>query len=78
MPLLTAARSVFLPHRTLVCAADGDAAAALGLDPELTHGRTAAADGAARAYVCRGSTCQLPVADADALRATLRRALAAG
>jgi uncharacterized protein YyaL (SSP411 family) len=32
---------------------------------------TASKDGRATAYVCRGSTCSLPLTDAGALRAAL-------
>ncbi|MDB4931402.1 MAG: Thymidylate kinase [Myxococcaceae bacterium] len=74
--LLAAVRSVFVPHRTLACARDEADATALGLDPELLRGR--AAGGGARAYVCRGTTCEAPVGDADALIESLRRALGRG
>ena len=76
--LMATARSVFLPHRALLGAADAASAVALGLDGELVQGRGPAADGAPRAYVCRGTTCQAPVGDGAALLATLRRALAPG
>jgi uncharacterized protein YyaL (SSP411 family) len=76
--LMATARSVFLPQRALLGAADAASAVALGLDGELVQGRGPAADGAPRAYVCRGTTCQAPVGDGAALLATLRRALAPG
>jgi uncharacterized protein YyaL (SSP411 family) len=74
--LLTAVRSVFVPHRTLVCVRDVADAVARGIDPELVRGRDGV-DGA-RAYVCRGTTCEAPAADADALIDSLRRALKRG
>jgi uncharacterized protein len=73
--LLTAARSVFLPHRVLVCAPDAATGVALGLDAELFHGRASGEDGAPRAYVCLGTTCQAPVGDGPALIVTLREAM---
>ncbi len=73
--LLTAARSVFLPHRLLVCAPSEEAAVAMGVDRELVMGRSCGKEGAPRAYVCRGTTCEAPVGDADSLLETLRRVL---
>lgn len=43
----------------------------------LAMGR-AAAEGGAKAYLCRGVTCQQPTTDPDELRAQIREALAAG
>ncbi|MDP3215162.1 MAG: thioredoxin domain-containing protein, partial [Deltaproteobacteria bacterium] len=65
--LVATARSVFLPHRALLVAADAASAVALGLDGELAQGRGPTGDGAPRAYVCRGTTCQAPVGDGDTL-----------
>jgi uncharacterized protein YyaL (SSP411 family) len=73
--MLAAARSVFLPHRLLVCAPDEASAVAMGLDRELLQGRTTGDGGAPRAYVCRGTSCEAPVGDAPSLLATLRRVL---
>lgn len=73
--LLAAARSVFLPHRLLVCAPDEEAAVAMGVDRELVMGRSSGEGGAPRAYVCRGTTCEAPVGDAASLLETLRRVL---
>ena len=73
--MLAAARSVFLPHRLLVCAPDDESGVAMGIDRELLRGRTAGEGGAPRAYVCRGTICEAPVGDATSLLATLRRAL---
>jgi hypothetical protein len=50
--------------------AHADAAGSLAPRLPLTAGR-ASADGSARAYVCRNSTCGLPISDAAALRAAL-------
>jgi hypothetical protein len=61
--LVAAARAVALP--TVILAGEGAA-------PGLRQGKTAAADGAAQAYVCRGATCSAPVRDAAALQALLR------
>jgi uncharacterized protein YyaL (SSP411 family) len=63
--LVTAARRAFAPTR---CFAGAWAA------PSITEGKTAAADGRARAFVCTGPTCSPPVDDAVALRALLERA----
>ncbi len=73
--MLAAARSVFLPHRLLVCAPDEASAVAMGIDRELLQGRTTGDGGAPRAYVCRGTSCEAPVGDAPSLLATLRRVL---
>lgn len=64
--LFAAARGLFLPHRTLV------ATAAAGIDPELSLGRASAPDGSPRAFVCRGTECELPVSTPEALSKTLR------
>ena len=71
--MLRAARGVMLPHRTLVCVASAEAGAAAGVDAHLLEGRSAGADGAPVAYVCRGTACEMPARTADALTATLRR-----
>ncbi|MBP6832256.1 MAG: thioredoxin domain-containing protein, partial [Deltaproteobacteria bacterium] len=75
--LLTAARSVFLPHRLLVCAPDEESAVVMGVDRELVMGRSSGEGGAPRAYVCRGTTCEAPVGDSASLLETLRRVLRA-
>ncbi len=68
-----AARGAYVPHRVMVVARDAEAAVAEGVDPELVAGRTAGPDGAPVAYVCRGTTCEMPARTAEALRETLRR-----
>ncbi len=71
----TVAREVYIPHRMLVVARGAEDARDTGLDPALLAGRSAGADGAPRAYVCRGETCALPVETAHELRVTLERAV---
>ena len=57
--LLDAARRSYAPALSII----GPWASA-----SLREGKTAAADGRAQAYVCRGQTCSAPVTDAAALR----------
>jgi uncharacterized protein YyaL (SSP411 family) len=71
--LLRAARSVYVPHRVLVRAPDADAAVLAGVDAALVAYRTAGPDGAPVAYVCRGTSCEMPARSDEALVETLRR-----
>jgi hypothetical protein len=54
----------------------------IGADADLPEGHPAhgksTRDGEAAAFVCRGTTCSLPIADPDALRAALSREAAPG
>ena len=67
-PLARAAFGVSLPNRVLMRVADGEA---------LPEGHPARGkgkvDGKPTAYVCAGETCSLPLTDAAALEAELRR-----
>ena len=67
-PLARAAFGVSLPNRVLMRVADGEA---------LPEGHPARGkgkvDGQPTAYVCAGETCSLPLTDAAALEAELRR-----
>ena len=67
-PLARAAFGVALPNRVLMRVADGEA---------LPEGHPARGkgkvDGQPTAYVCAGETCSLPLTDAAALEAELRR-----
>jgi uncharacterized protein YyaL (SSP411 family) len=71
--LLCAVRDVHLPHRVIVCVQDEAYAHAHGIDASLVRGRTLTADGHAQAYVCRGTVCDAPVSQADALHELLMR-----
>jgi len=71
--MLAAARGVYVPHRVMVVARDAEAAVAAGVDPALVDYRTPGPDGAPVAYVCRGTSCEMPVRNAEALHETLRR-----
>ncbi len=71
--MLACARSVSLPHRTIVALRDADEGLALGLDPHLVEYRVAGDDGAPVAYVCRGTACEMPARSVESLGATLRR-----
>ncbi|MEZ4406586.1 MAG: thioredoxin domain-containing protein [Polyangiales bacterium] len=68
---LHAARGRYLPHRVLIAAKQGDP----NVDPELLVGRSPAPDGAPRAFVCRGTACEMPVTTREALVETLDRAV---
>ncbi|MDX5366447.1 MAG: thioredoxin domain-containing protein, partial [Alphaproteobacteria bacterium] len=68
-PLARAAFSVSCPARVLMRVADGASLPA----SHPAHGKTAL-DGMPTAYVCAGETCSLPVTDADALVAEMKRA----
>jgi hypothetical protein len=59
------ARRVLAPEDAVVVAAPG-AAPPAGLDPAWLAGRTPEA-GRATAWVCRGTSCSLPVTDPEAL-----------
>jgi uncharacterized protein YyaL (SSP411 family) len=74
--LLAASRSVYVPHRALVCIADEADGVRAGLDAALVRGRTRVG-GAATAYVCRGAVCELPVTDAASLEIRLRESVRA-
>jgi uncharacterized protein YyaL (SSP411 family) len=76
--MLVAARSAYVPHRTLVCAKTGAEAVESGVDETLVEGRAAKPDGSPVAYVCRGNVCDAPVDAADALAETVRRAVGGG
>ena len=65
---LVAARA-YLPNRNVVWLADEDARAACA---EIAAGKTAGPDGEARAFVCRGRTCSLPVSRAEDLETLVR------
>jgi hypothetical protein len=62
--LASRARRVLAPEDAVVVAAPGEAPA--GVDPTWLAGREARG-GLATAYVCRGTTCSLPVTDASQL-----------
>jgi uncharacterized protein YyaL (SSP411 family) len=62
--LVEAARRAFSPTRSI---------AGPWADASILEAKTAAADGAARAFVCTGPTCAPPVTDGAALRALLQR-----
>jgi uncharacterized protein YyaL (SSP411 family) len=66
------ARLLLTPEDAVVVAAPG-AAPAPGLDPSWLSGRSAAG-GRATAYLCRGTTCSLPLHDPDALAALVANA----
>jgi uncharacterized protein len=70
--MILAARSVYIPHRMLVCVRDATHAQEHGISPALLEGRVSV-DGAPVAFVCRGATCELPVHTPEALRTTLQR-----
>jgi uncharacterized protein len=70
--MILAARSVYIPHRMLVCVRDAAQANEHGLSPALMEGRVSV-DGAPVAFVCRAATCELPVHTPEALRTTLQR-----
>jgi uncharacterized protein len=63
--LAARARRVLAPEETVVVCAAG-APAPAGLDPSWIRGRDAR-EGRPTAYVCRGTTCSLPVTDPAAL-----------
>src|SRR5690606_11023707 len=65
--LAAQARRALAPEDAVVVVAPG-APAPAGLDPSWLAGRTPA-DEHATAWVCRGTTCSLPVTDPDALAA---------
>jgi uncharacterized protein YyaL (SSP411 family) len=65
--LATRARQVLAPEEAVVVVDPGDPPPA-GLDPAWLEGRMAATD-PARAYVCRGLECSLPISDAGDLAA---------
>ncbi|ABS62890.1 protein of unknown function DUF255 [Parvibaculum lavamentivorans DS-1] len=67
--LARAAFGTSLPARVLMRVADGSALP----EGHPAHGKTAL-DGKPTAYVCAGETCSLPVTEAAALEAELRRA----
>ena len=69
-PLVAAAHRAYLPHRTIAWV-DPDDAASVTAARALAEGK-AAEPGKAVAYVCRGRTCSLPIADVAALEAMLR------
>jgi uncharacterized protein YyaL (SSP411 family) len=54
----------YAPNRNVVWLADDAARAACTV---IADGKNAGAEGAARAYVCRGRTCSLPVASGEEL-----------
>lgn len=74
--MLLAARSVYVPHRAVVCVADEAQGLRHGLDPALVRGRAAQRDGAPTAYVCLGTVCDAPLREPAALAAILRRVAA--
>jgi uncharacterized protein len=59
-------RSMFLPNRALLGAADGDSLARLATLSPLAEGK-ALLDGRATAYVCTRGTCRLPSEDPAAM-----------
>jgi uncharacterized protein YyaL (SSP411 family) len=65
------ARRLLAPEDAVVVAAPGETPE--GVDPGWLAGR-AAPGGRATAYVCRGTTCSLPVSDPDGLAAAAREA----
>src|SRR5690606_1707681 len=67
--LAARARRVLAPEDAVVVAAPG-APPPPGLDPSWLAGREPAG-GRATAWVCRGTSCSLPVSDPDALAAAL-------
>jgi len=73
--MLRAVRSVMLPHRVVVCARCAEEGIAMGLDAHLFEGRSAQAEGAPMAFVCRGTACEMPSRSPEALLATLRRVM---
>ncbi|MEZ4389920.1 MAG: thioredoxin domain-containing protein [Polyangiales bacterium] len=74
--MMRVARALPMPHRLLVWARDEAAGVAAGVDPALLAYRTAGAQGAAVAYVCRGDACEMPARSPEALGETLRAVLA--
>lgn len=73
--MLHAVRSVYIPHRTMVCVRDEQDAQQQGLDPALVAGRKAGMAGAPMAYVCRRGVCSPPIERSDALVRLLRDAV---
>ncbi len=67
--LASAAARHYLPNRNLIWLADEAARTACA---GIASGKTTAADGAPRAFVCRGKTCSLPVTTAEELERLLR------
>ncbi len=63
--LATAARRLFAPEDAVLVCAPGSAPA--GVDPAWLEGR-GLVGGKAAAYVCRGTSCSLPVSDPAALQ----------
>jgi uncharacterized protein YyaL (SSP411 family) len=74
--MLHAARAVYVPHRTLACAANERDGLRQGLDPALVQGRPAAEGGAPQAYVCRAAVCNAPVERPEALAPQVRDGVA--
>jgi uncharacterized protein YyaL (SSP411 family) len=68
--LAARARRELAPEDAVVVAAPGSAPP--GLDPSWLDGR-GLVEGRTAAYLCRGTTCSLPVTDPDALAALFRR-----
>ncbi|MEW6269068.1 MAG: thioredoxin domain-containing protein [Thermodesulfobacteriota bacterium] len=68
--LLDAARSVYLPNKSVLVADPDERAAAGG--PEVLRDKHPL-DGHAAAYVCRGFTCSTPITDAAEVRALLEQ-----
>jgi uncharacterized protein YyaL (SSP411 family) len=66
------ARRLLAPEDAVVVVAP-DAAPPAALDPSWTAGRSAVG-GRATAYLCRGTTCSLPVHEPDALAALVANA----
>jgi uncharacterized protein YyaL (SSP411 family) len=65
------ARRLLAPDDAVVVAAPGETPE--GVDPGWLAGR-GAPGGRATAYVCRGTTCSLPVSEPDGLAAAAREA----
>jgi uncharacterized protein YyaL (SSP411 family) len=68
--LASAARRALAPEDAVVVVAPG-ASAPAGLDPAWITGR-GLVDGRPAAYLCRGTTCSLPVREPGALEALAR------
>jgi len=69
--LVQRAREAYVPYRAIVVVENAEAVVALGIDPSLVRGRTVQTDGRAQAYVCRGTVCDAPVGEPEALAALL-------